>query len=166
MFINVEKELTKEDTLALVDSYFTKRSYTDSLETEYGYIVINDVLWKNRIYSRNYSYELSVPHVRNTITKTVIKKPSRFSLYIGAGGIVMLTENPNMFGFNRNLLPSAYAGTSFRLYDHHKIHAEYDFYRKDWRFGYSYINNRWEILSEYSTRYNMLQVGARFYILK
>ena len=42
---------TTADTLAIVNEFFKKKQYVDSLETDYGYVIVEDTIWQNRIYS-------------------------------------------------------------------------------------------------------------------
>ena len=163
--VEVYKELTEDDKERIVEDYFTKRHYTDSLETEYGYVVIEEEIWKNRVYSRKYSYDFTVPHITTKITNTVKYTPRRFQLYVGMQGSVWVNGGQGQ-GIVNEIPPKIYVGTSYRLWNYHYVSAEYDAYRNDLRMGYDYRKGRHELRAEYSTRWNILQVGYKFYIFR
>ncbi len=74
------------DSLEIAQSYFTKWVLQDTiLNDTNGLIVINDVLWMNKIVSRMISPKEIYPHYK-VVTKTVTKPYiPRFKMYIGGG---------------------------------------------------------------------------------
>ena len=157
---------TRQDTLNLIDSYFSKRIYVDSLETEYGYVIVEDELWKNSIYSRKYCYDFSVPQINKTVTKTIIEKPKRFNLFAGLNGNIAVGQEDYDVYNNELLMPQGYVGGQYRIGDYHYIKAEVDAFRKDVRVGYSFVNNRISLDTEYSIQYTTINGGLKFYIIK
>lgn len=158
-----EKELSHADTLEIMSEYYTKRFYSDTLETEYGNIVVEDQIWKNNIYSRQYSYNLQVPEVHTTIKKEFMKKKNRFDLYVG--GSTILQPN-NQVHIAQDFLPSLFIGGGYDLGKGHSIYYERDLARKDNRITYEYDRNKWEAFGTYSTQYKYTQIGLKFYIIK
>jgi hypothetical protein len=68
--------LTAEDTMRILEDYFAKVPYTDSVKTKYGMIKIHDVISKNRIDSRRWDIDLATP--------VLTSRP--WMIYIGAKG--------------------------------------------------------------------------------
>ena len=151
------RELTHADTLSIMADYYVKRGYSDTLSTEYGNIVINDQLWKNKVHSRSYTLDLKFPEY------TTIKT-SKFKLYAGAS--TALQFNPETSVNRIDFLPSLFAGAGYSFRDGHTIYYERDFARKDNRITYSYNKDSWEAESTYSTKYKYLSLELKFYILR
>lgn len=66
------------DTSAILRDYFTTRYYRDSLNTKYGLFTVMDSVRENRIVSRSWATNFSIPVVKETITQR-----SRTQLYAG-----------------------------------------------------------------------------------
>ena len=158
-----ERALTHADTLEIVSDYYTKRDYSDTLVTEYGNVIVNDQLWKNRIYSRSYDYDFKFPEYSTTTTNKFVDKISKFKLYAGGSTALPFSSetNPNIL----EVIPSLYAGAGYNLKNGHSIYYERDFARKDNRFTYEYDLGRWEGFGTYSSQYNYMQFGIKFYLL-
>lgn len=163
--VEVYKELTDEAKEKIVEEYFSKRHYVDSLKTEYGYVVIDEYVWKNRIYNRKWSYDFTVPHTTKTTTNTVKYTPRRFQLYVGVEGSIWINGGQDQ-GIVNEIPPKMYLGANYRLGSCHYVSVEYDAYRNDLRMGYDYRKGRHELRAEYSTRWDVLQVGYKFYIFR
>jgi hypothetical protein len=131
------------------------------LETEYGNVVIDDVLWKNKIHSRKYNYDFKIPEIRTTITKEFIKKENRFKLYVGAATVLQPNEQVQIAA---QFEPSLYAGIGYSFGKGHSVYYERDFAREDNRFTYKYEIGRWEAFSTFSTQYKYNQLGIKFYV--
>lgn len=165
-FIEVFRDLTESEKQEIAENFYTKRHYTDSLKTEYGYVTIDEYVWKNKIYSRSYSYDFSIPHIKETTTNTVKYEPNRFKMYLGASMAVDLMNYGDLIVNSGEYMPQLYVGSQYRFGDSHYVIANYDIYRKDLRVGYMYDKGRWSFTGEYSSMYEAFQLGGRFYIFK
>lgn len=75
----------------LMTLYFTTNTLKDTLKLDsLGHVYVTDWVWKNKIESRKFTYNIKVPVVKETITNPV--KP-RNQLYIG-GAIQGSITNP------------------------------------------------------------------------
>jgi len=164
--VEIYKELTEGEKEGIVEDYFTKRHYTDSLETEYGYVTIEEDVWMNKIYSRKYSYDFSVPHTTTETTNTVKYVPRRFQLYVGAEALFWTNSDLGQGIIVNEIPPRMYLGANYRLGKHHYVSAEYDIYGNDLRLGYQYRRGRHEFGTKYSTRWDVVQLEYKFYILR
>jgi hypothetical protein len=72
-------EVEHADTAAILRDYFATRFYSDSQAVQYGNVIINDSVSRNRITSRKVITDFNFPVVTNTVT--VEKKHSQ--LYLG-----------------------------------------------------------------------------------
>lgn len=160
----VGRPFTPEDTLAIVDEYFKKRIYNDTLVTEYGDVIVEDTLWQNRIHARSWRYDFRIPEV--TIKKTVEFKPKPFQLYAGTSVRIGFDEWSQGVIYEPLLDPQLYLGAQYRLGNAHYLKAEVDGLRRDVVMGYAYKRNRWKAKARYSWKYNALDVGLKFYIIK
>lgn len=104
---NVPKPLEKWDTLyipdevdtaAILEDYHSFYIYSDTIKNKYGYVVIDDTISRNKIYSRGATTRLQIPEVTRTIT---LVQPKRSALFIGAG--VFGNQNDIAAGYNVNL---------------------------------------------------------------
>lgn len=60
------------DTLSILKDYYTKISYQDTIALDtLGYIVLNDTITQNRIYSRAIDPSIQIPIITNTIKETI-----------------------------------------------------------------------------------------------
>ena len=160
----VGRPFTPEDTIAIVDAFFTKKIYIDSLETEYGNVIVNDTLWQNRIHARSWRYDFKIPEVTKTIT--VEYQPKPFQLYAGTGVRVGFDSWNEGIIYDPLLDPQLYLGAQYRFSNAHYLKAEVDGLRRDIVVGYSYRRKKWDFRTQYSWRYNALDVGLKFYIIK
>lgn len=72
------------DTAAILQDYFAKVYYQDSMRTQYGTIVVEDTISQNRIQARRWATNFKIP----TITKTVtVAEKSRNQIYAGFSGL-------------------------------------------------------------------------------
>jgi hypothetical protein len=72
------------DTAAILQDYFAKVYYSDSLQTEYGTVTVEDTITENRIQVRRWATNFKIPTITKTITQSV--KP-RNQLYAGFSGL-------------------------------------------------------------------------------
>lgn len=70
------------DSAAILKDYLSTAYYKDTARVEYGYIVINDEVTKNRISSRKVITNINTPITTKTIT---LAKPKRTVLYFNVG---------------------------------------------------------------------------------
>jgi hypothetical protein len=72
------------DTATILQDYFSKVFYRDSLQTQYGTITVEDTITENRIQARRWFTNFTIP----TITKTVtLSTKPRSQLYAGFSGL-------------------------------------------------------------------------------
>lgn len=117
--INIDTFLTKVDTSAILNDYYSKYYYEDTLSLDtLGYVLVKDTISKNNITSRNIDYKLLIPKI--TIEKTIILNKREFYTgfgvtgnldqlnYIGVEGLYR-TKKKQAFGLgvgvNQNLIP-------------------------------------------------------------
>ena len=80
--IDIDTFLTKVDTSAILNDYYSKYYYEDTLSLDtLGYVLVKDTINKNKIVSRNIDYKLLIPKI--TIEKTIILNKREF--YTGFG---------------------------------------------------------------------------------
>lgn len=73
------------DTAAILQDYFTKVFYRDTMQTQYGAITVEDTISQNRIQARRWATNFTIP----TITKTVtVVEKQRNQLYIGFSALM------------------------------------------------------------------------------
>lgn len=77
-------EVFPVDTAAILARYYQKVYYSDTQNTKYGKVLIQDTVTQNRITSRRFLSELNIPVVKETIT---ISQPKRTVLYLGFSGM-------------------------------------------------------------------------------
>jgi hypothetical protein len=72
------------DTAAILQDYFAKVYYRDSLQTQYGTIIVEDTISQNRIQARRWQTNFIIPVVTKTIT---LAEKKRNQLYAGFSGL-------------------------------------------------------------------------------
>lgn len=72
------------DTAAILQDYFAKVYYSDSLQTQYGTITVEDTISQNRIQARRWLTNFTIPVVTKTITQSV---KQRNQMYAGFSGL-------------------------------------------------------------------------------
>jgi hypothetical protein len=72
------------DTAAILQDYFAKVYYSDSLQTQYGMITVEDSISQNRIQARRWLTNFTIPAITKTVTQAT--KP-RSQLYAGFSGL-------------------------------------------------------------------------------
>jgi hypothetical protein len=81
----IDQEIIKDvDTVAILKDFYSKVIYKDTQTIQYGKIIIQDTITKNRIASRKLSYDLKIPEITKTVTLT---KPQRVVLSVALGGV-------------------------------------------------------------------------------
>ncbi len=113
------------DTVFVVNDYNSKYVYNDSLKNDTLSLYINDIIFKNKLLSRNIKYTIKFPTV--TINNTVIKNKNEFYTGIGLVGsntginyfgpeFLLRTKKKSVYGLgvgvNGNLQPNI----SLRIY--------------------------------------------------
>lgn len=76
------------DSAAIVADYLSSRVYSDSVQSKYGLVVINDTVSRNSIADRRVIFDFKIPEINTTITKTV---PPKNQVWIGIEGGVNLS---------------------------------------------------------------------------
>lgn len=72
------------DTAAILQGYYSFNLYSDTVKVQdYGSAIISDTVSRNRVLGRGVKYNLKIPEVTKTITRTIIEKKNQF--YVGAG---------------------------------------------------------------------------------
>jgi len=118
--VEVVKEIPANiDTLSILRDYYARVFYKDTfkLKDSLGYIVVNDTITTNRIFSREFISYINIP----TIKETVYLKEIKNSLFLGPavqfgkspsfGGDLHLKTKKDMligFGLGFNLNASSY----------------------------------------------------------
>lgn len=60
------------DTTAILKDYYTKIFYRDTISLDtLGFILLNDTITQNRIYSRSIDSDIQIPVITNTIKETI-----------------------------------------------------------------------------------------------
>ena len=76
IFVEIVKEIpAKVDTQAIIEAYYSKVTYKDSLSIPNHKIYVNDTLYKNQIIGRGWN----ITSTSQTITKTTTRRP--WSIY-------------------------------------------------------------------------------------
>lgn len=73
------------DTAAILQDYFARVYYRDTLQTQYGNLVVEDTISQNRIQARRWLTNFSIPTVTKTVT---LSQPPRNQLYVGFSGLM------------------------------------------------------------------------------
>jgi len=117
--VEVVKEIPANvDTLSILRDYYARVFYKDTfrLKDSLGYIVVNDTITKNRIYSRGFASYINVPTIRETLYLKELKNTLFFgpAIQLGKtpsfGGDLHLKTKKDMLigfglGFNLNASP-------------------------------------------------------------
>jgi len=75
------------DTAAILFEYYAQYKYSDTLSLDtIGYVVVNDVISKNKIESRSYVQKITIPVTTTTITNTVYENKREFYYGLGVAG--------------------------------------------------------------------------------
>jgi len=93
--VEVVKEIPANvDTLSILRDYYARVFYKDTfkLKDSLGYIVINDTITKNRIFSRGFASYINVP----TIRETLYLKELENTLFLGPS--IQLGKTPSFGG--------------------------------------------------------------------
>jgi hypothetical protein len=81
----IDSILTPVDSAKILEDYFTKYSYADTIKIDtVGILVIADTVYKNQIYTRQ-SY-LNIKYPTTTITKTIYVNKREFYGGVGVAG--------------------------------------------------------------------------------
>lgn len=70
------------DTQAVLHDYYVTRYYSDTAGTEFGDIVVQDSISQNRITSRRWITDFSIPIIKDCV---VVADKKRNQIYIGGG---------------------------------------------------------------------------------
>ena len=110
------KVVAPVDTDAIIQAYFSRNVFRDTLVLkEYGTVTLTDTVFENRIWGRQFAYDLSFP------TYTAVKR-STFNVGVG------------IFGQR-----DSYGVIGSVKVKHWMLSGGYDFYNKSPHFGAQYI---------------------------
>ena len=117
--INIDTFLIKVDTSAILNDYYSKYYYEDTLSLDtLGYVLVKDTISRNNITSRNIDYKVFIPKI--TIEKTILINKREFYTGFGISGntqqlnyigteLLYKTKNKQAFGLgigvNQNFIP-------------------------------------------------------------
>ena len=117
--IDIDTFLTKVDTSAILNDYYSKYYYEDTLSLDtLGYVLVKDTISRNNITSRNIDYKVFIPKI--TIEKTILINKREFYTGFGISGntqqlnyigteLLYKTKNKQAFGLgigvNQNFIP-------------------------------------------------------------
>lgn len=120
---------TPADTIKIVENYLTKYFYQDTLNLDtLGYVVVNDTIYKNQIYTRNINYSLTIPTLQ--ITNTIYKNKTEWYFGLGVAGrtsqlnyiggeLLLRTKKSQIYklglGVNQDFNPVISGGMYWRL---------------------------------------------------
>ena len=88
-----------------IKDYYSKYNYSDTIPlSSYGNVIVNDTIWKNKVFSRNIKTNLKIPKIEKTLYKESkgfylggnIQGNTSFINYVGVGGLYNNTNN--MYG--------------------------------------------------------------------
>ncbi len=104
------------DTTKILQDYFSKVPYSETVKIfkdnyDFGTLTVNDTVYKNRLFHRDYRFDLIIPEINTTI---VVKELPKRQLFIGAGlnfdniniinsiytGIMYKDRKDHLFGIN------------------------------------------------------------------
>lgn len=114
------------DTLAILQDYYTKYFYQDTIEIDtIGYAIVNDTITKNSIFSRD--VKTSIIYPTTTITNEIYLNKLEFYTGIGivgglkqlnyiGGEILLKTRKRTMYGLGLGIDQSLQPALSGRIY--------------------------------------------------
>jgi len=101
---------TKIDTNAVINAYFAKVVYKDTLKIDsIGYIAVTDTLYKNKILGRSWAYKIQQKTIKDYM---IVKEAPRNQFYVGGSiiagidrvlagpQILWKTKADNIYGVN------------------------------------------------------------------
>jgi hypothetical protein len=106
------------DTNTIINDHYTKLEYVDTIKLDsVGYVRVKDILYKNKIESRNVTYNYRVPIITKQIT-TIIPPNSKTQVYVGIGAqfnkanfihsagvnLMLKTKKDKMYGLSIGVL--------------------------------------------------------------
>jgi hypothetical protein len=113
------------DTAAILHDYFTTRYYRDSMQSQYGQVTVLDSVRENRIVSRSWATNFSIPVVKETILpKNKTQLYAGFSALSGQRAIgaelnfALKTNKEQMYEVGAGLFGTQWygrIGTKFKL---------------------------------------------------
>ena len=119
IIVETDTILASVDTLAILKDYYAKYVYSDTLMIDtVGYAVINDIITRNSIFSRDVTTNILIPTITQTNTVYINKSEWYWGLnltgrssqinYLG-GGLLYKSKNRNVYGLgvgvNENFKP-------------------------------------------------------------
>jgi hypothetical protein len=113
------------DTVFVVNDYNSKYVYNDSLKNDTLSLYINDIIFKNKLLSRNIKYTIKFPTV--TINNTVIKNKNEFYTGVGLVGsntginyfgpeFLLRTKKKSVYGLGVGINGNLQPNISLRIY--------------------------------------------------
>jgi len=117
--------VTKIDTVKVLNDYYAKYFYSDSINGDSLKLVINDTVSENKIVARSINYSLIYPTV--TINKTEIKNKTELYYGLGIGGnkntityfgpeLLLKTKNKGAYGLGVGLIGPNSPNIQFKFY--------------------------------------------------
>lgn len=108
---------TEFPDLSLEDKLF----YQDTLQSEYGYVVVKDTVTQNQIKSRSVSWNLLIPNTTTTITKT-LRKPMFYASIDAYGnkegingvGLGIMYSSPRALNYEAGFLLNEVSGINYK----------------------------------------------------
>lgn len=77
--------LTEVDTVAILQDYYSFNIYSDTLSNDYGFVLVNDTISRNKILGRGFRSEFLIPEITKTITITKLRKPKKWGIGLQTG---------------------------------------------------------------------------------
>ena len=140
------------DTVFVIEEFYTKNVYLDTIKNDYGHIIVLDTIYKNSIYSRSIQSNFLFPEVHKSTIITVVEKQRRFGGYVIAGG-----------NFTDGLitLPVLGVGLQYKIVPNMYLGGEYNLLENDFRINLDYDNRKISGLANYSIVNKRLILGTR-----
>ena len=115
--VEVPKYITKTDTVRIVENYFEKKFYADTIKDSVITIFIHDTVYMNSIVSRSLGYEFLSTQKEIVTPSMECPKKRR---YFGAG-ITYISDN------------SVFVNAGIKFKDENSLVAGYDLHKKEFQ---------------------------------
>ena len=153
---------TMSDTIGVVKEFFTKRFYKDTLVVgKYGYVVVEDSIYNNKIENRKFYYSLDIPEVTVTdsIVKTLENEPRRFRSFAFSD---ISVSNSDIW--DRPL--RAGVGIQYAIIKNHYFGVSGDLLNRDIIATYDFNTKKVDLGAAYSINNQYLNLSAKYWITK
>ena len=154
--------VTKTDTIEIIKNFFKKRLYSDTLSIgNYGYVVVEDTIYNNKISSRKYFYEIDIPKVivTNTIRETIEYKPKKFRSNIFSD--ISISEDKE---WDRSLRVGG--SVQYAIIKNNYVGVSGDLINRDIIATYDINSKKVDVSASYSINKKYLDLSAKYWITR